>query len=192
MFSSQKIKRDIIFTVYQSNKTVFRLNELAMLSGETNFTSLNQKLNYYVRTGKLENPRKGIYTKPGFNPEELACSVYAPSYISLEYALQRSGIIFQYSSPITIISYLSREIEINEQIYRFRKIKKEVLVNTSGIEQKPNHVNIATPERAFLDLFYLEPDFYFDNLNLLDKQKIDKILTGFKSKALTDRVNKLF
>lgn len=188
MFSSQKIKNDILFSIYQSNKTVFRLNEIAMLSGETNFTSLNQKLNYYVRTGKLENPRKGIYTKPGFNPEELACSVYSPSYISLEYVLQRSGIIFQYSSLITSVSYLSREIEIKEQFFRFRKIKKEVLVNTSGIEQKPNHVNIATPERAFLDLLYLEPDFYFDNMNLLDKQKIYKILAGYQSKALTDRV----
>jgi len=192
MFSSQKIKRDIIFSIYQSKKTVFRLNEIAMLSGETNFTSLNQKLNYYVRTGKLENPRKGIYAKPEYNPEELACSVYTPSYISLEYVLQRSGIIFQYNSLITSVSYLSREIEINGQTYRFRKIKKEVLVNTSGIERKPNHVNIASPERAFLDLLYLEPGFYFDNLNSLDTEKIKKLLPGYQSKALAERVTKLF
>ena len=191
MFSSQKIKRDIIFSIYQSKKTVFRLNEIGMLSGETNFTSLNQKLNYYVRSGKLENPRKGIYTKPEFNSEEMACSVYAPSYISLEYVLQRSGIIFQYSSLITSVSYLSREIEISEQTYRFRKIKKEVLVNTSGIERKPNHVNIASPERAFLDLLYLEPGFYFDNLKLLNKENIDKLLPGYNSKALTERTYKL-
>jgi hypothetical protein len=192
MFSSQKAKREVLFTIYQSNKSVFRLNEIAMLSGETDFTSLNQKLNYYVRTGKLENPRKGVYAKPGFNQEELACLVFTPSYISLEYVLQRSGIIFQYTSVITSVSYLSREIEINGKIYRFRKIKDNLLVNTSGIVQNPNFVNMATAERAFLDLLYLEPGFYFDNLNPLDKEKIDKLLPGYQSKALIERVNKLF
>jgi hypothetical protein len=192
MFSSQKSKSEVLFTIYQSNKSVFRLNEIAMLSGETDFTSLNQKLNYYVRTGKLENPRKGVYAKPGFNQEELACLVFTPSYISLEYVLQRSGIIFQYTSVITSVSYLSREIEINGKIYQFRKIKDNLLVNTSGIVQNPNFVNMATAERAFLDLLYLEPGFYFDNLNPLDKEKIDKLLPGYQSKALIERVNKLF
>jgi hypothetical protein len=192
MFSSQIAKREVLLSIYQSNKSVFRLNEIAMLSSETNFTTLNQKLNYYVRTGKLENPRKGIYAKPGFNSEEMACSVFTPSYISLEYVLQRSGIIFQYTSLITSVSYLSREIEINSDIYRFRKIKENVLVNTSGIVQKPNFVNMATPERAFLDLIYLEPGFYFDNLNPLDKEKIDILMPEYQSKALTERVNKLF
>ena len=38
-----------------------------MLIGETNFESLNKRLNYYVQKGKLLNPRKGIYTKFGYN-----------------------------------------------------------------------------------------------------------------------------
>lgn len=192
MFSSQKIKSDIIFSIYQSNRTVFRLNEIAMLASETDFKSLNQKLNYYVRTGKLQNPRKGIYAKPGYNHEELACSVYTPSYISLEYVLQKSGVIFQYDSRITVISYLSRSIEIEGQVYHFRKLNERLLVNTSGIERKRNHVNIATSERAFLDLLYLDPNFHFDNLNPLNKEKVSELLSVYQSKALTDRTTKLF
>ena len=57
------------------------------------FQSLNKKLNYYVLMGKLLNPRRGIYTKPDYNPEELACVVYTPSYISLEYVMQKSGLM---------------------------------------------------------------------------------------------------
>jgi hypothetical protein len=192
MFSSQKIKSVVIFSIYQSNRTVFRLNEIAMISGESDFKSLNQKLNYYVRTGKLQNPRKGIYAKPGYNHEELACSVYTPSYISLEYVLQKSGVIFQYDSRITVISYLSRSIEIEGQVYQFRKLNELLLVNTSGIERKQNHVNIATAERAFLDLLYLDPNYYFDNLNPLNKEKVGKLLSVYQSKALTDRANKLY
>lgn len=191
MFSSQKIKKDVIFSVYQSNRTVFRLNEIAMLAGESDFKSLNQKLNYYVRTGKLQNPRKGIYAKPGYRYEELACLVYTPSYISLEYVLQKSGVIFQYDSRITVISYLSRSIEIENQVYQFRKLNERLLVNTSGIEQKQNHVNIATAERAFLDLLYLDPNFYFDNLNPLNEEKVVKLLSVYQSKALAARVHKL-
>ena len=96
MFSSQNTSSDIVLAIYQDIRTIFRLKDIAMLTGETNFQLLNQKLNYYVRTGKLLNPRKGIYAKPAYNTEELACTIYTPSYISLEYVLQKAGIVFQF------------------------------------------------------------------------------------------------
>lgn len=191
MYSSQKVNQDIVFTVYRDNRTVFRLNDIALLVGETSFQSLNKKLNYYVRTGKLINPRKGIYTKPDYNPEELACTVYTPAYISLEYVLQKSGIIFQYDSGITAVSYLSRSIEVTGKTFVFRKIKGEILVNTTGIKRQVNHVNIASPERAFLDLMYLNTEYYFDNLNPLKKQIVYKLLSIYQSKSLSDRVKKV-
>lgn len=191
MFSSHNIKNNIIFTVYKDIRTVFRLNDVALLIGETNFQSLNKKLNYYVRTGKLQNPRKGIYTKPNYNPEELACTINTPSYISLEYVLQKAGIVFQYDSRITAVSYLSRTIEVAGQTYLFRKIKGDILLNTAGVIRQDNHINIATAERAFLDLLYLNTDYYFDNLNPLNKQLVYKFLPRYQSKALSVKANKL-
>jgi hypothetical protein len=190
MSGSQNGKIDIILTIYRSNRTVFRLNDVAILTGITNFQSLNRRVNYFVQTGKLLNPRKGIYAKPGYNPEELACSIFTPSYISLGYVLQKSGIIFQYDSAITSISYLSRELEIEEITYRYRKVKTDILLNTNGITREDN-VNISIPERAFLDLFYLDKNYYFDNLNPLDKEKVFQLLPLYQSKSLTKRVNKL-
>jgi hypothetical protein len=191
MYSSQNTERNVVLAVYKDRRTVFRLNDISLLTGETNFQSLNKKLNYYVRTGKLMNPRKGIYAKPNYNPEELACIIYTPSYISLEYVLQRSGIIFQYDSRITAISYLSRSIEVNDRTFRFRKIKGEILVNTSGINRQEDRINIASAERAFLDLMYLSPEYYFDNLNPLNKQIVFKLLSIYQSKSLTERVKKI-
>lgn len=191
MFSSQNNNNDIVLAIYKDIRTVFRLNDIAILAGETNFQSLNQKLNYHVRTGKLQNPRKGIYAKPTYEPEELACTIYTPSYISLEYVLQKAGIIFQFDSRISAISYLSRSIEVDKQTYFYRKIKGEIMVNTSGINRQNNQVNIATAERAFLDLLYFNAESYFDNLNPLDKNLIYKLLPIYQSKALTVRVNKL-
>ncbi len=191
MFSSQNKKNDIVLTVYNDVRTVFRLKDIALMTGEINFQSLNKKLNYYVRTGKFQNPRKGIYTKPNYNTEELACTIYTPSYISLEYVLQKAGIVFQYDSRITAVSYLSRTIEVSDREYIFRKVKGEILANPAGIDRQENQINIATTERAFLDLIYLNKDYYFDNLNPLNKQRIYKLLPLYQSKALTERVNKI-
>ena len=106
-------------------------------------------------------PRKGIYIKPDFNTEELAFTIYVPSYISLEYDLQKAGVVFQYDPRITIVSYLNRTIEVTVREYIFRKIKGEILTNLIGIERQKNHVNIANAERAFLDLLYLNKDYHF-------------------------------
>ena len=182
---------NLIYTLYNDTRTVFRLKDVAMLIGETNFNSLNMKLNYYVRTGRLQNPRKGIYCKPDYNPQELACRIFAPAYISLEYVLQQAGVIFQYDSRLTVISYLSREIKIDNKTFSFRKIKNELLVSSQGIEQKGNTVTIATPERAFLDMLYLNGAMYFDNLNPLKKELIEEILPVYNSKMLNKRVQKI-
>ena len=191
MFSSQKTSNDVKLSIYQDSRTIFRLSDIAMLAGETIFQSLSKKLNYYVRSGKLQNPRKGIYAKQSYNLEELACTIYTPSYISLEYVLQKAGIVFQFDSGISAVSYLSRSIEVKNQTYLYRKIKGEILVNTAGIIRQNNQVNIATPERAFLDVLYLNSDYYFDNLNPLNIDLVYKLLPIYQSKVLTRRVNNL-
>lgn len=192
MFSLQNRNIDLILTIYQDIRTIFKLSDIAMLTGETSFQSLNKKLNYHVRTGKLQNPRKGIYAKPNYNQEELACTLYTPSYISLEYVLQKAGVIFQYDSAISSVSYLSRNIEIENQTFQYRKIKNEILVNTTGILRLNNQINIASSERAFLDLLYLNTRYNFDNLNPLNKELIYKLLPIYQSDSITKRVTKLF
>ncbi len=181
---------DFVLSVYSDSRSVFSLKDIAMLIGENDFKRLNERLNYYVRKGKLLRPRKGIYVKPNYNPQELACMLYTPSYISLEYVLQKAGVVFQYDERITIVSYLSRSVDIEGCTYGYRKIQGEILIVTQGINQIGN-VNIATPERAFLDILYLDATYYFDNLNPLDKNLITKLLPIYNSKTLTARVNKL-
>ena len=191
MNSSQNKITDLVYTLYNDTRTVFRLKDVAILTGETSFNSLNMKLNYYVRTGRLQNPRKGIYCKPNYNPQELACRIFAPAYLSLEYVLQRAGVVFQFDSRYTVLSYLSREVEIDDNIFVFRKIKNELLVSQQGILQQGNTVTIATPERAFLDMLYLNGAMYFDNLNPLNQDLIKQILPIYHSKILNQRVQKI-
>jgi hypothetical protein len=183
---------DLIYQIYNDKRNVFRLKDVAMLSGETNLISLSKSLNYFVRNKKLLNPRKGIYAKAGYKPEELACILYTPSYISMEYVLARAGVIFQYDSAITAASYLKREIAVDENTILYRQFKGEILVNTDGVILRENNINIATTERAFLDILYLKNHFYFDNLRPLKKSLINKILPIYGSTKLEQKVNQLF
>lgn len=191
MFSSRIHKTDIILSIYRDRRTAFRLTDVALLTGETNFNSLNSKLNYYVRTGKLIHPRKGIYAKPDYNSLELACILYTPSYISLEYVLRKAGIVFQYDPGISAVSYLSRNIQVGTQAIRYRKIRGEILVDTAGIIRGEDFINIASLERAFLDLIYLDGNTWFDNLNPLDRTKVFNLLPLYQSKILSERVAKI-
>lgn len=192
MNSSQKYNRDILLSIYQDQRTVFRLKDIAMLTGKTDHTSLNKKLNYYVRTHRLQNPRKGLYVKPDYSKEELACKLFTPSYISLEHVLQKAGIIFQYDPTITSVSYLSRSVEVEGQVYTYHKLKEEIMIDTSGIIRQMNHINIAIPERAMLDMLYLNPHAYFDNLNPININKLSELLPIYQSKSLNSRIKKFF
>lgn len=186
------MKQDLIYKLYSDRKTVFTLQEIAMLVDETDFNKLKQRINYYVRANKLKNPRRSIYTKKEYSVEELACKIFKPAYISLEYVLRKAGILYQYSSQITAISYLSRTINIGKNEFVYRKIKNELLYNTTGIVMSDNGISHASPARAFLDTLYLNKEYYFDVLERLDKEEVNKILPVYQSGRLTKQVQRLF
>lgn len=188
MIGSQK---NIVFVLNEVPRTAFNTNSISLLLNEKRGNSLTKKLNYYVQKGLLLNPRKGIYAKRNYNPEELAGLVFVPSYISLEYVLQRAGVIFQYDSAITSVSYLSREIEMDGRTFRYRQIKSEILYNLEGIELRDN-ISIATPERALLDMMYLNSECYFDNLRAVSKRRIIQLVSIYQSQRLNERVKELF
>lgn len=180
-----------LLRLYELPQTVFSIAGITLLLGEAREGVVAKRLNYYVKEGKLLNPRRGFYAKRNYNPEELACMLFTPSYLSLEYVLQKAGVVFQYDSRLSSVSYLSRSIEIDETEFYYRRIKGEILVNTMGIECRGN-INIATPERAFLDIMYLNADYYFDNLRPLDYKKIAEMLPFYNCKRMEIRVKRLF
>ena len=185
-------KRDFVTEVFKDKRTVFDIADIAFMLDESDFKNLKQKVNYYVHKRVILNLRRGIYAKENYNPEELAGKIFKPSYISLEYVLQKAGVIFQYSESITAISYLTRTVVINRQSLMFRKIKHTILLNTLGITINDDGICIATPERAFLDVLYLNTNFYFDNITILDRQKVETMLFVYNSKQLVLRVKKVF
>ena len=182
---------DVLSTILSSPRSVLTPQWLAMVYKDRDKQSLRRSLQYYVRTGALRNPRRGIYTKHKYDEQEMACALLKPSYISLEYVLARAGVTFQYSSEITCVSYQSRTIEVDGHTYVFRQMNKMIWTNMLGIGQRDN-IAIATPERAFLDMMYLSAgQCYFDNLHPLNHELIRKLLPVYNSPILVKRVEAL-
>lgn len=177
--------------ILNSSRTVFTIQSLMMMSGLSDSQKITKSLHYYASEGKILNLRRGIYAKLRYEKQELSCVLYRPSYISLEYVLQRAGMVFQWDESITCVSYLSRTIEVEGKIYQYRKINPELWIGMEGIEQRDN-IAIACPERAFLDVMYLSAgNCYFDNLRPLSKKRVRELLPLYRSAVLTERVNKL-
>lgn len=184
-------QNNVLETILSSSRSVFNLQSLRMQTECEESRKLTRSLYYYIKEGKIRNPRRGIYTKASYDEREMACSLFRPAYISLEYVLQRSGVVFQYDDTITCVSYLNRTIKIDDKVYQFRKINPELWIGMEGIEQHDN-ILVASPERAFIDMMYLSAgNCFFDNLHPLNKIKIKQLLPHYQSKALKERVNEL-
>ena len=184
-------QKNVLEVIFNSTRSVFNVQSLRMLTECEDSQKLTKSLHYYVKEGKIRNPRRGIYTKATYNEREMACSLFRPAYISLEYVLQRAGVVFQYDDTITCVSYLNRIAEVDEKIYQFRIINPELWIGMEGIDQNDN-ILIATPERAFLYMVCLSAgNCYFDNLHPLNKTKVKQLLPLYQWKVLTERVTEL-
>ncbi len=177
---------NLILKLYSQPGTVFTISEIAQLLPGVSDESLRDKLYYFSKTGKLKRLRHGIYAKEGYNPFELANRIYTPSYISLETVLVGAGVVFQYYETIFLMSYLSRHMEVDGRRIQYRQLKSEILINTAGIEQKEGYFT-ASVERAFLDAIYVYKNYHFDNLGVLDWDKVADLKKIYRSKALEKR-----
>lgn len=185
-------KGDYLTTILRSAKTVFTLKDIALLWQNPDTNAARVRLNYYVRNGDLHRIRRGVYSKgKEYNKLELATRIFTPAYVSFETVLAKEGLIFQYQTQISIASYLTRVIVVEEQTYSYNKIKDEILTNTIGIDLV-GETSIATKERALLDTLYINTNYHFDNLRSLDWNKIYSILSIYDNKRMSKIINQLF
>ncbi len=183
------MEKDYILDLMRLDKTVFTFKDVLLLWGESDVNFVKKKINRYVKAGKLNAVRRGIYSKDkNYDKYELATKIYTPSYVSLETALGAAGITFQLYGQIFAVSYTTKEIECDGQKYSYHKIKDAILTNQSGIESRENY-SIASPERAFLDVLYLNKEYHFDNLSVLNWEKVYEILPIYgKNKRMAKMV----
>lgn len=101
--------------------------------------------------------RNGLYALRTDQPQEeiIANRIYAPSYISFEYALNRYGIIPEIVYGITsATTRITREFVVNNKSFTYSHIKKQAYRGYKAEKLGGATVLIAEPEKALVDYLY--------------------------------------
>ena len=185
-------KGNYLSAILRSNKTVFTTEDIALLWHEPLSPKTLVRINYYVKQGELIPLRRGIYAKDtNYNKLELATRIITPAYVSFETILAREGVIYQFYMPIFVASYTTRQLLVDKQVYTYRKIKHEILLNPLGVEHT-NETSSAVLERALLDTLYVGALSYFDNLRSVNWELLFSILPIYTNRQLEKKVEKLY
>ena len=181
-------KGEYLGVLLRSPKTVFTTKDIALLWGESAENAIRVRLSKYVKAGKLIRVHRGVYVKDkNYDRFELATRIYTPAYVSFETVLTRSGVNFQYYGNIFVASYVSRELTIGEQNISFVRMKRDVLINAAGIDQRGEY-SIATKERAFLDRIAVSKEYHFDHLDVLNWDKVFEMLPMYHNGRMEKKV----
>jgi predicted transcriptional regulator of viral defense system len=125
------------------------------------FPSPKEQIHYFLETqakeGLLVRLKRGLYALKTDLPsgEEIANALYRPSYISLEYALAKYGIIPE--SPYNITSVTTNPTRIFtslNQTYSYYTIKQKAYSGYYLNIEGEKNVLIAQPEKALADFLY--------------------------------------
>lgn len=101
--------------------------------------------------------RNGLYALRLEPPQEeaIANRLYAPSYISFEYALSRYGIIPESVYSVTsATTRITREFVVNNKSFVYSHIKKQAYRGYRTERVGGMTVIIAEPEKALVDYLY--------------------------------------
>ena len=143
----------------QLKTTIFSHDALSVILSKQ-VSNVNAKISYMVKEGSLIRLRKGLYTfghayqTSSIDIISLANLLYAPSYLSFEYALSYYGLIPERVYEVTSASLNAKKVfETPLGRFSYRPIPLEVYA--LGVDWLYDEVNggklIATLEKALCD-----------------------------------------
>lgn len=162
--------------------------------------SLLIQLARWTKAGYLISLRRGLHTvaepyrKLALSATGLANEIYAPSYLSLEWALSRHGIIPEAVPVLTSITTRGTKIFKNEcGRFEYRQVKQILFFGYHRVKIMNENVFMAKPEKALLDFFYFSKGEWTDsrheemrwqNLNVIHINDLHKMSTYFPERVL--------
>lgn len=176
-----KIDEWLNFFKLHKRKKIFSLSDLSQLTEEDK-SLLAVQLNRLVKTGILKRVAYGWYGNPFAPPslEEIAMVLRYPSYLSMEYALSKHGILSQMVYTLTLVTTkLPYTYRTERAVYEYHQISKKLFWGY----KKEEMVQIAEPEKALLDFIYIR---YAKNKGL-DIERIESLINDMDIKELNSK-----
>ncbi len=143
---------ELLKILQKINKPFYTIADLEKITALAR-KSLYVALKRWESRGIIERVTQGIYVPMGSNIplEKVATQLYLPNYLSFEYALAKTGILNLIPYTLTFATTRkTRRYTLRKQAVEFRQISTKLFF---GYEMKDG-INIALPEKAFLDEIY--------------------------------------
>ena len=167
------------------NEPIFESSIL--LAGDVDPKLIRIQLSRWIKAGKIYQLRRGLYSiAPPYQRQQphpflVTNHLQKASCVSLQSALSFYGLIPEVVNITTSVSTGRPErLDTPLGTYEFRHIKTELLFGYRMTELGEQSALIATPEKALLDLIYLQPGgdslAYLKELRLQNTEKLDKDL----------------
>lgn len=156
-----------------------------LLAGDVDSANTRRQLSRWTRAGRLYQLRRGLYAlAPPFqkvkpHPFLIANRMVRASYVSLQAALAYYGLIPEYVPVVTSVTTARPgRWERHLGVYEFRHVKTDLLFGYQLTDLDGGQkAFVATPEKALLDLIYLQPGGdspdYLQELRLQNLDRLD-------------------
>lgn len=149
-----KIENWLDFFKKNKQHKIFHFNHLKLITGMNNH-ALRVALKRLNDKKLIRRICRGYYVNPfsTVTLEEISAYIYEPSYISLESALSRYGVLSQIPQVLTCVTTkLPRVFNTSPGPIEYRQVKKDYFF---GFVKESSYF-LAEPEKALLDFLYLE------------------------------------
>lgn len=148
---------------------LFETRELRLILGSDFTATTLNNLKNWMKKGYLTMLRRGLYviseTTKNTDTMLFAAKIYSPSYVSLEMALGFYGIIPEAVFTVTsVTTKKTKKFKTPVGSFSYQKIKKGAFGGFETKKQKGISFNLALPEKALVDFFYL-------NRNILNGER---------------------
>lgn len=179
---------------FVADSPVFKAEILRV--GKADPRSVNVQLSRWKKAGKIIQLRRGLYMLnspyvklPAGYDLYIAGALHSPSYVSLHKALEYHGLIPE-GVPVYTCVTTRRPVTVRNQVGEFvyRHIRQGLFWGYEKAETAAGDLFVATPEKALLDLFYLDgvkiSEIYLEELRLQNLETLDLERLGvFAQKA---------
>lgn len=180
-------------TLEKLNSTIFVTKDMFRDISNDNDDTISKNLLRWNESGYIINMKNGLYiTKntylrdsklDGF-AELIANKLRTPSYVSLEYALSKYGVLTESVYVITSVTLKTkRNFENITGKYIYKSIKKSLFTGYKIEKFLTNEYYIATKEKALFDYLYFKKNTLpndLENINLVEELRLN--LNGFWKK----------
>jgi len=116
------MERDYLLDLIRSPKTIFTFKDIVLLWGESDVSFIKKKINRYVKAGKINAVRKGIYSKDK-NYDKYELAGYKVLFDTLKY-LPKNTKVYQLKYDFGLREAGASKINYRHVLYYFRSLFK--------------------------------------------------------------------